>query len=395
MAISELQIALVGAGVSAVVVVWAYNTWQERKHRKAAESIFRGGQDDALLDGAAAGAHEGDDEERDPYDRDAFDHERREPHLPDMPPAPELPPELKPVAAFVPAAEPLPVPPKDGPQLSALPALWADPLMDCIVDFSTAEPIPAAAVWAAQATWAGEMNKPLRWLARGSSTADWQLVHAHDAGSYAQWAASLQLVNRHGAISDREVACFIDGVAQVATEVGAAIDLPESDETVMHAVELDAICAAVDIQFVLHIVEASGGVFAGTKLRGVAEASGLTLANDGCFHARDQDGIDLFTLCNMGQERLEPESIKSLATHGMTLSLDVPRVADGAVAFDQMLASARQLSKALGGILVDAQRAPLAEAMITGIRAKTIELQQTMRDAGIEPGSTRALRLFS
>ena len=392
MAISELQIALVGAGVSAVVVVWAYNTWQERKHRKAAESIFRGGQDDALLDGAAAGAHEGDDEERDPYDRDAFDHERREPHLP---PAPELPPELKPVAAFVPAAEPLPVPPKDGPQLSALPALWADPLMDCIVDFSTAEPIPAAAVWAAQATWAGEMNKPLRWLARGSSTADWQLVHAHDAGSYAQWAASLQLVNRQGAISDREVACFIDGVAQVATEVGAAIDLPESDETVMHAVELDAICAAVDIQFVLHIVEASGGVFAGTKLRGVAEASGLTLANDGCFHARDQDGIDLFTLCNMGQERLEPESIKSLATHGMTLSLDVPRVADGAVAFDQMLASARQLSKALGGILVDAQRAPLAEAMITGIRAKTIELQQTMRDAGIEPGSTRALRLFS
>ena len=391
MAISELQIALVGAGVSAVAVVWAYNAWQERQHRKAAESIFRGGQDDALLDGSTSAADE---------------HERLEPHMydpaemPDIDPAAAEPEQVAAAGAayvppFVPAAEPLPVMQKDGPLLPALPALWADPLMDCIVIFSADEPIPASAVWAVQVAWASELNKPLHWLARSSPTADWQLIHAHDAGSFVQWAAALQLVNRQGAISGSEVACFIDGVAQVAAQVGATIELPEGDETLLHAAELDAVCADVDIQFVLHIVEASGGVFAGTKLRGVAEASGLTLGNDGCFHARDQDGSDLFTLCNMGQERLEPESIKSLATHGMTLSLDVPRVADGAVAFDQMLASARQLSKALGGILVDAQRAPLAEAMITGIRAKTIELQQTMRDAGIEPGSTRALRLFS
>jgi hypothetical protein len=34
-------------------------------------------------------------------------------------------------------------------------------------------------------------------------------------------------------------------------------------------------------------------------------------------------------------------------------------------------------------------------AMIDAIRARTAELQQRMNDAGIVPGSTRALRLFS
>jgi FtsZ-interacting cell division protein ZipA len=103
----------------------------------------------------------------------------------------------------------------------------------------------------------------------------------------------------------------------------------------------------------------------------------------------------LFTVANLGAERLEADSIKSLATHGLTLSLDVPRVTDGKLAFDRMLATARQLAGVLGGVLVDAQRAPLADAMIDAIRARTGELQARMNEAGIAPGSTRALRLFS
>jgi FtsZ-interacting cell division protein ZipA len=70
-------------------------------------------------------------------------------------------------------------------------------------------------------------------------------------------------------------------------------------------------------------------------------------------------------------------------------------VTDGVAAFDRMLATARQLAATLGGELVDAQRVPLSVAMIDAIRARTSELQQTMRDGGIAPGGIRALRLFS
>ncbi|MDP3513678.1 MAG: cell division protein ZipA C-terminal FtsZ-binding domain-containing protein, partial [Sulfuritalea sp.] len=212
---------------------------------------------------------------------------------------------------------------------------------------------------------------------------------------YRDWAIALQLVDRRGAVSAEELTSFFDGVQQIAQHMGTALELPVFDETLLHAARLDEFCAGVDIQFVLHVVEATGGVFAGTKLRGVAEAAGLTLEADGVFRARDEAGGELFTVANLGNEPLEAATLAALATHGLTLSLDVPRAADGVAAFGRMLATARQLTTALGGVLVDAQRAPLSQAMIDAIGAKTAELQQTMRDAGIEPGSVRALRLFS
>jgi len=58
MVISDLQMALIGAGVVAVVAVWAYNAWQERKARRAAQSIFQHAHGDTLLAGEAIHAEE-------------------------------------------------------------------------------------------------------------------------------------------------------------------------------------------------------------------------------------------------------------------------------------------------------------------------------------------------
>ncbi|MCX7150415.1 MAG: cell division protein ZipA C-terminal FtsZ-binding domain-containing protein [Rhodocyclales bacterium] len=389
MAISELQIALIGAGAAAVALVWGYNAWQDRQHRKTADRIFKGGQGDALLDGQqAAGADvpPADDARREPG-------ERQEPHITDD--ALDLAETTGDAStAELAAADALPAEPAPAPQ-PLLPAEYADNVADCVLHLVAADSLPAPAVWAMQKAWAEELSKPLQWLAKNDADGAWQRVDANDTGRYSEWAVALQLVDRRGPVSDGELARFFDGVQQVATQTSAALELPPRGELVMRAGSLDEFCAGVDIQFVLHVVEASGGVFAGTKLRGVAEAAGLVLEADGVFRARDEAGGEMFTVANLGAERLDADSIKSLATHGLTLSLDVPRVADGEQALDRMLATARQLAAALGGVLVDAQRAPLADAMIEAIRARTAELQQRMRDGGIVPGSTRALRLFS
>ncbi|NJD35517.1 MAG: ZipA [Betaproteobacteria bacterium] len=390
MAISELQIALIGAGAAGVAMVWAYNIWQDRQHRKTADRIFKGGQGDALL---PEGREPGTSPAAAAYG--AEDRERQEPHFGDAPgDAVGDAAELAGRQAFAGAAEP-----EVSAAVPAFPVECADPVADCVLHLVAAEPIPAPTVWAMQDAWVGELSKPVHWLAlrpaAGDANAGWQAVDANDTGCYCEWAVAIRLADRRGAITDGELARFFHGVQQLAQQTAAALELPELDETVMRAAALDEFCATVDIQFVLHVVEASGGVFAGTKLRGVAEAAGLTLEADGVFRARDAEGGELFTVANLGGERLEADSIKSLATHGLTLSLDVPRVTDGKLAFDRMLAAARQLAGALGGVLVDAQRAPLADAMIDAIRAKTAELQARMNEAGIAPGSTRALRLFS
>ncbi len=392
MAISELQIALIGAGVAGVAMVWGYNLWQDRKHRKTAGRIFKGGPGDALLPDrkapqtSPAGAFSG-----------AGDGERQEPHFGDAAgDAGEFAGAEDTVADGADAAQELQ---DSAPPPEVFPVGCADAVADCVLHLVAAEPVPAPAVWAMQNTWAGELSKPVHWLARktadGDADAAWQRVDAHDTGRYREWAVAIQLADRRGPVSDGELARFFDGVQQLAQQTTAALELPSRGEIVMRAAALDDFCAAMDIQFVLHVVEAAGGAFAGTKLRGVAEAAGMALEADGVFRARDAEGGEMFTVANLGTERLEAESIKSLATHGLTLSLDVPRVSDGTLAFDRMLATARQLAGALGGVLVDAQRAPLADAMIDAIRARTAELQQRMREAGIVPGSPRAIRLFS
>ena len=387
MAISELQLALIGAGVAGVAMVWGYNIWQDRQHRKSADRIFKGGHGDALLPqekwpGTSAGIQ---------------DDARQEPHFGDEGRDPAEPYGAEDAAESL-AADAVQEP--QGSELAPVfPVECADAVADCVLHLVAAEPVPAPAVWAIQKAWAGELSKPVHWLAKrtaaGTVNAAWQPVDAHDSGRYSEWAVAIQLADRRGPISDGELARFFDGVQQLAQQTSAALELPSRGETVLRAAKLDEFCAAVDIQFVLHVVEASGGVFAGTKLRGVAEAAGLALEADGVFRARDAEGGELFTVANLGAERLEADSIKSLATHGLTFSLDVPRVTDGTLAFDRMLATAQQLSAALGGVLVDAQRAPLADAMVDAIRAKTVELQQRMREADIVPGSPRALRLFS
>jgi hypothetical protein len=379
MAFSELQVALAGAGVAAVAMVLGYNAWQERKHRKAAERIFKGGQGDVLLGGeqaATGGAPAADEIRREPG-------ERQEPPADDGFQVTDQEPLSEELA--LPVAKPAPL----------LPPGSADPAVDCILYFVGKDPIPAPAVWAIQNAWSGDLSKPVHWLAKSEVDGTWWPVDADEAGRYREWAVALQLVDRRGPVSDGELGRFLDGVQQLAQQTAAALELPSRGETVMRAGKLDEFCAAVDIQFVLHIVEASGGVFAGTKLRGVAEATGLALEGDGVFHARDVGGAELFTVANMGAERLEAGSIKSLATHGLTLSLDVPRVANGVLAFDRMLATAQQITLSLDGVLVDAQRAPLSDVMIAAIRAKTAELQRRMSDGDIAPGSVRALRLFS
>ena len=377
MAFSELHIALIGAGAAAVALVWGYNVWQDRQHRKAADRIFKGVEGDALLPRDAVPV--------------ADDMQRLEPWLTAETEGGEA-------AADRATANDQPGVLAQNDPLAAghfLPSDCADEIADCVLRFTAPEPIPAPAVQAMQTTWAGELSKPLHWLAKGEGDESWRHIGADDSGRYRNWAVALQLVDRRGSVSDGELGRFFDGVQSVAQQAGATMELPSRGEVAMRAQSLDEFCAAVDIQFVLHVVEASGGVFTGTKLRGVAEAAGLALEADGVFRARDADGGELFTVANLGAERLEADSIKSLATHGLTLSLDVPRVTDGKLAFDRMLATARQLAGALGGVLVDAQRAPLADAMIDAIRAKTGELQARMNEAGIVPGSVRALRLFS
>lgn len=391
---SDLQIALIAAGIAGVAGVWGYNKWQERQHRKLAEKIFRGDQPDVLLGGeetAAASSNETEfaaplvervepAEQPEPMARS----ERLEPVVEPVTPLAEVAP-----ASPEPAAADAPLP------LPALPQALADDIADCLVRLDFVEAVAAPGLWASQSRWRGQIGKTLSWLGFDEVGGHWQVLSASDTNRYLVLVAALQLADRRGAATDGELSTFLDGVRQIAAQCAGVVDLPKHDDVLMHARGLDEFCASVDLQLGVNIVAAPAAPFVGTKLRGLAEAAGLVLQADGCFHAIDNVGSTRFTLGNIGTERFEAESMRSLVTQGVTLSLDVPRVADGPAVFDAMLMVARQLTQGLDGTLVDGQGNPLSTEMIAAIRAKVGELQQKMALHQIIAGGVRAQRLFS
>ena len=158
----------------------------------------------------------------------------------------------------------------------------------------------------------------------------------------------LQLVNRAGAVNPAQLAMFKDAVTSAADRVDARVSLPDSQVTLQAARDLDAFCAKVDVAIGVNVVATEGKLFSGTKIRALAEAAGLKLEPDGVFHFRDEHRRTLFTLDNHEPAPFLPEQIKTLSTGGITMLLDVPRVADGIDVLESMLDIAHGLASEIG-----------------------------------------------
>ena len=382
---NDLQVALIAAGAAAVAGVWGYNKWQEARQRKLAERIFRGEQADTLLkpDDAVAG-EPAPEMSVDETPLEPYVAERREPVLPDdsvLPVEPAVPITIEPAADIT-------------VELPPLPAQLADPIADCIVRIDFAAPVAAAELWAAQSPWAANIGKPLSWLGFDQAMGDWKKLGAEDGGHYRVVQAALQLANREGAVTEVELAAFLDGVWALADQCSGVTGIPDRADVLATAQNLDEFCAGVDLQLGVKIVGANEPL-SGLRLKELAVKAGLRLLADGTFHALDADGMTRFTVANIGTEGFAEATLASLETHGLTLVMDVPRVPDGTAAFDALIALARAFSEALGGVLVDSQGSLLSDDMIVSIRNRVAQIQTMMARHQIVAGSVRALRLFS
>jgi len=364
---SELQLSLIALGVAGVAGVFAYNKWQERKHRRLAERVFSSQHADALLGGegsAAVAATERSGEAR-------------------------IEPGLGSAEVLPDATAPARLPPPDAP-----PRELVDAAVDCVVRFESTEVIGAGYLWQAQRQALGKMTRVPFWVGLDEATGAWEALAANSAGGYRRLCAALQLADRRGPVSDAELTLFFNGMQRLADEFLAVADVPPRGASLARAADIDAFCAGVDIQIGINVI-AAGGVFSGTQLRGLAESFGLELREDGMFHALDEAGGTLFTLANLEPALFAADELKVLTTQGVTFTLDVPRVGAGAAAFDRMIDLARQFAASLGGLLVDDNRSPLADSALEVIREKIGQIGQTMLAHGLPAGSPQALRLFS
>jgi hypothetical protein len=352
---SDLQLSLLVIGAVVVGGVYAYNWLQERHFRRGTEKAFAATHDDVLL---KAGIES------------ALTDGRLEPQL--------VPAE--------PAGEPGPA--------EAEATAGADPALDYVAEIAAGGVIsdPLIGELAAKVASCG---KPVHIAGIDARSGSWEDAVRGRGGRFLKLRIALQLVSRSGPVNAAQLATFCDAVRSSAEKMTAMATCPDTHVALKTARDLDAFCADVDVAVGFNIVAPEGEKFAATGIRAAAESAGFKLEPDGVFHFRGEQRETLFTLDNHEPAPFLPESIKGLSTRGVTLLLDVPRVANGAQVLDRMLKVAHGLGTALGGQLVDDNSAPLSEAGLARIKEQLRTIHAKMDLLGIPAGSPRALRLFS
>ena len=390
---STLQIGLLIIGAVLVIAVYGYNKFQERRIRRRMDEAFKT-TSDPLLDPVVEGKSEPRERIEPSLSSPSAGGDDAPPFNPSAGSVEDVPPAMPPQEpdALLPAAEPEPPPERGSPPLSSEPVggELPDPDIECVARLQAVQPIPGGLLMDAVGF---AYAKPCRWVGRQVSGV-WSPIR--DTESYTEVAACLVLADRSGALSEQGYAVFREVIEELGQAIPAAFIIGERTDELERAAELDAFCADVDIQIGLNLQRRDGGRWTGTRLRGVAEAAGFRLNGSGAFdYVSEESGVLLFRLQNREDQPLLAESMKLLATGGITLLLDVPRVPDAVKVYDQMRALAKRLATTLDAELVDDKGRPLTDAGLGTIRSQLQTVQATMRAKGIEPGGARALRLFT
>jgi FtsZ-interacting cell division protein ZipA len=221
------------------------------------------------------------------------------------------------------------------------------------------------------------------------------LTREQEAELFTKAVYSLQLADRAGPVSAETLQAFQKVMDEIAYELSAQVEYLGAADTLAFAQDLDTFCLDVDKTVSLHLVNGASGRFTGTKFKGLAEANGLKLKEDGLFYSLSPDGNVLFSVVNVEKTPFTPDMLKVTALKGVTFQMEIARTPDCTEVFNRMAVMARSMASSLNSVLVDDHQRELPDAQIEKIRQqlKLIQVQMTVK--GIPPGSPLALRLFS
>jgi FtsZ-interacting cell division protein ZipA len=359
---SELQTALLAIGFGAIVALYALGWWQQRRYQRKFSESFKNTHTDALYQGT--------------YDKAA-----------------------EPVQQFKLAEiseDDSLLATAEAPAIAKLDESCAilDGRSDFIIGLCLLEPSPASVL---EGLWQRKFDfgKAVQVCGLTLTGKQWERVIAESRTLYTHFHVALQLVDRGGLISSAKLADFQDLVAGVAQLIKAQATVPDVQETMHFALQLDAFCVVVDQMVGVNLMPAGERLLSGEKIAQAAAAQGMSLESDGAFHLLNAQGHSLFSLINRDTKAFQHHTLEHFKTAGITLLLDVPRVENPALQFDQMMFAAHGLAKELQANLVDDRRADLSEAGLMRIRYKISEVEAKMLEHDIVPGSAQARRLFS
>ncbi len=232
------------------------------------------------------------------------------------------------------------------------------------------------------------------------STNKWQLINANTPETrFKQVACSVQLADRGGAIAKQLLNKFQFSVESMGLEQNAHVEWQGSTEATQRAADLDKFCIEVDQLISVHLLQTESPIH-GTKLRGLAEASGMLLGEDGKFYhqanaTNSPNEAPSFYMIDSTNHPFTADNLRSNVLKGVTFQMEIPKVSNSEQVFNQLILVAQKMNSSLNTSMVDDLQKPLGDLQIEKIRQQLKVIHATMVARGIMPGSPVSMRLFN
>lgn len=208
-------------------------------------------------------------------------------------------------------------------------------------------------------------------------------------------ACSLQLVDRRGPVAKPLINKFEYAVEAIGLEFDAAITWQGEGDVAQRAVELDQFCIEVDQLVSVHVLQGDTPIH-GTKFRGMAEANDLKLRH-GKFYCVDSENPDLdkYVLSSADEQPFSSEWLRQNVVRGIVFQVEIPKVKNVELVFNQMIIVAQKMADRLGANMVDGNKNPLGDVKIDAIKQQLKVISSKMSARGIAAGSASSMRLFN
>jgi len=220
-----------------------------------------------------------------------------------------------------------------------------------------------------------------------------EIATAPTTASYKQIACSMQLADRGGPVAKSLLNKFQFAVEDTGLNLNTHVEWQGNGDPMQRAIELDQFCIEVDQMVSVHIAGGETPIH-GTKFKGLAEASGMLLKEDGKFHFYTNE-TPLYAVIDTNNVPFTSESLRSNVLKSITFQLEIPKVNNCEQVFNQMILNAQKIASSLNGHLVDDNQKPLGDLQIEKIRQQLRVIHATMVARGVMPGSPSSMRLFN
>ena len=269
-----------------------------------------------------------------------------------------------------------------------------DALIDVMAPVTVDGVVSGEAALAAMPSTRRAGSKPFGVEGLSATTGEWQFPVAGQR--YSAFQCAVQLANRTGALNQIEYSEFVVKAQAFADALGGEAEFPDMLEAVARARELDQFASGHDAQLSFGLRAISTAWSPGY----VQQCAGRMGFVPGALPGRmvlpaSESGFAPVLGLSFDAHAAMAEAPEETALRDIMLSLDVPHVPHSERPFARLCESAIGLAKAMGGIIIDGNGAPIRPEAMEAINTDLEALYTTLEARDLAAGSALARRLFS